>query len=147
MAKNRTNIKLIPSELTQEKLACILHNYNLPCQDFIADPHCTIIYSNDVVDVTTISLPPFIFPVIGKNSRFEFFDTMYDGIVLVIEFDCKAAEQCFNYVKQTYNISTRYSEYRAHITLQKNVPNKDLLTLPDIPFNLEFDKLEADNGE
>ena len=143
---NRTNIKIIPSKATCEKIIALLQKFQIPHDDFCADPHCTILYSHDVVDVKNLSLPQISFPVIGKNARFELFDTKYDGIVLVIEFESDTLEKCFNCLKENYNFSTRYNEYRAHITMQKNLPSKNI-KLPNIDFELLFDKIAADNGE
>ena len=143
---NRTNIKLTPSEVTQEKITAILQKFNIPHNDFAADPHCTILYSRDIVDVKKITLPPLNFPIVGENAHFELFDTKDDGIVLVIEFECPCAEKCFKYLKQQYDLSTRYPLYRAHITLQKNIADKHIV-LPKITFNLLFDKIELDNGD
>ena len=144
--KTRTNVKVIPSPGTYRKICQLADNYHLPYQDFMTCPHSTILYSRDVVDVQNITLPTFQFPLIGKNARFEFFDTKEDGTVLVIEFDCENAENCFKYLKRKYNLTTRYDNYRAHITLQKNIQNKNI-PLPEITFDLLFDKLETDNGE
>ena len=142
---NRTNIKLIPSEATREKIAALLKKFQIPHDDFCADPHCTILYSHDVVDVKILKLPPLSLPIVGKNAKFELFDTRYDGVVLVIEFECQSAKECFRYLKQKYNFSTRYDEYRAHITMQKNLEGKNL-QLPEIDFDPMFDKIEMDNG-
>lgn len=142
----RTNIKIIPSPQTIAKISDLLDRNNLPHADFDADSHCTVIYSHDIVDIKTISLPLPDFPLIGENARFELFDTKDDGIVLVVEFECEAAKKCFEYMKKTYNLSTRYDEYRAHITMQKNLENSQNIILPQIDFVLEFDKIEMDNG-
>jgi len=142
---SRTNIKLVPSAQTIAKITDLLRLHNLPYQDFAADPHCTIIYSRDVVEVKKIKLPVTDFPIVGKNARFALFYTKDDGIVLVVEFECEAAKNCFEYMKKTYNLSTRYDEYRAHITMQKNLADKNI-KLPNIDFDLSFDKIEADNG-
>jgi len=144
--KNRTNIKLVPSQQTILQITALLEYCHLPCHDFIENPHCTIIYSRDVIDVKNITLPLADFPIVGKNARFELFDTKDDGIVLVMEFECEDAKNCFEYMKKTYNLSTRYDEYRAHITMQKNLENPQNITLPAIDFTLCFDKIEMDNG-
>lgn len=144
--KTRTNIKIIPTSDTYQKICELAENYRLPYQDFKNDPHCTILYSHDVIDIKNIILPPIKFPLIGKNSRFEFFETKEDGIVLVIEFDCKTAENCFKYLKKNYPLTTRYDNYRAHITLQKNISDKNIF-LPKIDFNIIFEKIELDNGK
>lgn len=143
---NITNIKLIPTLKTIDKIRNLLKQHNLPCHDFVADPHCTIIYSHDVVDVKSITPPITNFPINGKNAKFELFENEYDGIVLVIEFECESAKNCFEYMKKTYDLSTRYDEYRAHITMQKNLPDRNV-KLPNIDFDLLFDKIESDNGE
>ncbi len=143
--KTRTNIKIIPSPETYSKICQLAGDYHLPHQDFLISPHCTVLYSRDVVDVQNITLPTLSFPLKGQNARFEFFETKEDGTVLVIEFDCETAENCFKYLKRKYNLTTRYDNYRAHITLQKNIKDKSI-TLPEIPFDLLFDKLEMDNG-
>ena len=141
----RTNIKIIPDQVTISKILSLADKYNLPHQDFDLDPHCTIIYSNDVVDVKDIRLSQLNFPIVGKDVHFEFFDTRDDGIVLVVAFECEIASSLFAYLKKRYNLTTRYSEYKAHITLQKNIDNKDLLVVPEIDFDLSFDKIEMDN--
>lgn len=141
----RTNIKLIPSKKTQENIATLMQKHFLPYDDFCADPHCTIIYSKDVVDVKSLTLPVQEFPIIGKNACFALFDTRDDGIVLVIEFECEEAKKCFEHMKKNYGLSTRYDQYRAHITMQKNLAEKKM-HLPEIDFDLMFDKIEADNG-
>ena len=97
---NITNIKLIPSEATQYKIGTLLQKFEISHDDFSADPHCTVIYSHDVVDVKNLKLPEQNFPIIGENARFELFENEYDGIILVIEFDCKEAETLFYYLKK-----------------------------------------------
>jgi len=138
-----TNIKIIPSKTTMENISMLLHKYNLPNNDFMAVPHCTVIYSPDVVPAdkipTNISLP-----IIVKDSKLTLFDTKDDGIVLVIEFMNSDLSQYFRYLKDTFKFTTKYDEYIPHITIAKNV-GKNFTDLPKINFDLVFDKLEIEN--
>ncbi len=135
----RTNIKLIPDSQTIKNICDVLDKNNIPCQEFRNDPHCTIIYSPDIIDTNKIVFPKIKLPIIGSKAHFEFFDTNDDGIVLVIEFESDIAVNLFRYLKQKYKFTTKYEEYRPHITIQKNMFKKT--DLPDIDFNLYFDKL------
>ncbi len=94
--QNITNIRIIPSDDTIKKIVQMADSYNLPHTDFDAHPHCTIIYSRDVVDAKDIKLPKVVLPVIGTNAQLKIFQTKDDGDVLVIEFDCSAARACFD---------------------------------------------------
>lgn len=135
----RTNIKLIPDSQTIKNICDVLDKNNIPYQEFRNDPHCTIIYSPDIINIDKIVLPKIKLPIIGSKAHFEFFDTNDDGIVLVIEFESDSAVNLFRYLKQKYKFTTKYEEYRPHITIQKNMFKKT--DLPDIDFNLYFDKL------
>ena len=142
--QNITNIRMLPDDNTIKNITDLADSFNLPHKDFDEHPHCTIIYSPDVIDAKNITLPKVKLPIIANNARLGIFETKDDGNVLVIELDCEAAEQCFNYMKTKYNIMTKYDEYRAHITLQKNIGNKQWV-LPEIAFDLCFDKLLVTN--
>lgn len=137
--QTRINIKLIPDSNTINRICEILKKHNIPCNDFMNDSHCTIIYSPDIINPNNIILPKYNLPIVGKNAHFEFFDTHDDGIVLVIEFESDVAKNIFQYLKQQYNFATKYNEYRPHITIQKNMTEKT--TLPKIDFDLYFDNL------
>ena len=138
-----TNIKIIPSKTTKENISALLHKYNLPDNDFITDPHCTIIYSSDVIPANKIPVNISL-PIIVKDSVFSLFDTKDDGLVLVIEFTNKELSKYFRYLKDTFKFTTKYDEYRPHITIAKNV-NKKFTDLPKINFDLVFDKIEIEN--
>ena len=142
--QNLTNIRIVPCDDTIKKIVQMADSYNLPHSDFDAHPHCTIIYSRDVVDAKDIKLPESDFPIIGTNAYLDVFETRDDGNVLVIEFDCEYAKQCFDYMKQKYNITTKYNEYKPHLTLQKNMITKNMVLLK-ITFDLYFDKLWVTN--
>ena len=142
--QNITNIRIIPSNDTIKKIVQMVDSYNLPHTDFDAHPHCTIIYSRDVIDAKKIKLPKIKLPIMVTNAKLKMFDTPDDGNVLVIEFDCDEAKQCFDYMKREYNIITKYNEYKPHITLQKNITTQ-YTSLPKITFDLCFDKLWVTN--
>ena len=144
--QNITNIRLIPNEETIKQIARFADNNALPYADFDAHPHCTIIYSRDVIDAKSIRLPAVALPVVGTNAQLKIFKTKDDGDVLVIEFDCSAARVCFDYMKTKYNITTKYDDYKPHITLQKNI-NVKMAKLPSIPFDLVFDVLLCTNTD
>lgn len=135
----RTNIKLAPDSQTIKHICDVLDKNNIPHQEFRNDPHCTIIYSPDIIDVNKIVFPEIKLPIVGNKAHFEFFETRDDGTVLVIEFESDTAVKLFEYLKQKYNFTTKYDEYRPHITIQKNILNKP--NLPDIDFDLYFDNL------
>ena len=144
--QNITNIRLVPSEETIKQIKDFADSFDLPHADFDAHPHCTIIYSPDFIDAKTIKLPAGKMPILTQNAKLEIFETKDDGYVLVLEFDCEIAKQSFDYMKQKYKITTKYNEYRAHITLQKNI-NKEIKQLPEIKFDLVFDKLLITNSD
>ena len=121
-------------------------SFDLPYANFEAHPHCTIIYSPDYIDANVIKVPVVKMPIIVHNAKLEIFETKDDGCVLVLEFDCEFAIQCFDFVKQKYKITTKYNEYRAHITLQKNI-NEKITSLPEVKFDLLFDKLLITNDD
>jgi 2'-5' RNA ligase len=137
-----TNIKIIPSKTTMENISTLLHKYNLPDNDFIAVPHCTIIYSPDVVPANKIPVNISL-PILVKDSKLTLFDTKDDGIVLVIEFTNSDLLKYFRFLKDTFQFTTKYDEYRPHITIAKNV-NKKFTDLPKINFDLVFDKIEIE---
>lgn len=139
MNDKRTNIKLIPDAQTIRNICDLLDKHNIPHQDFLNDSHCTIIYSPDIVNIDDIILPSINMPIVSKKTHFEFFDTSDDGIVLVIEFTSDVATKLFKYLKKRYNFTTKYNDFRPHITIQKNMSAK--LPLPNINFNLYFDTL------
>lgn len=139
-----TNIRIVPCDDTIKKIMHLAESCNFPHADFDAHPHCTIIYSPDFIDAKDIKLPTIKTPIVATNPELKIFRTKDDGDVLVIEFDCEKANQCFEYMKTKYNISTKYNEYRPHITLQKNISNK-YMSLPKINFDLFFDKLLVTN--
>lgn len=136
---HRTNIKILPDKATITNIDNLLKQHGISGVDFHNDSHCTIIYSPDIIDVNKITLPETELPICGTNAHFEFFDTRDDGIVLVIEFESDVATNIFKYLKQQYNFTTKYNEYRPHITIQKNMTEKP--TLPKIDFDLYFDNL------
>lgn len=144
--QNITNIRIIPSSDTIKKITLLSNSFGLPHSDFDSHPHCTIIYSPDFIDADAIKLPKFKMPIIAKNAKLEIFETKDDGFVLVLEFDCEFAKKCFDYMKNKYHVTTKYDEYRAHITLQKNI-NKKHTPLPEIKFDLIFDKLLITNSD
>lgn len=136
---HRINIKILPDKTTITNINKLLKQHGISGVDFHKDSHCTIIYSPDIIDVNKIILPETELPFCGINARFEFFDTRDDGIVLVIEFDCLVAQKLFKYLKDKYKFTTKYNDFRPHITIQKNIANKT--TLPKIDFDLYFDNL------
>ena len=144
--QNITNIRIVPSNDTIKQITLLVDSVGLPHADFDAHPHCTIIYSPDFIDAKTIKLPTLKMPIIAKNAKLEIFNTKDDGYVLVLSFNCEYAKQCFDYVKEKYNVTTKYNEYKAHITLQKNI-NKNYTSLPEIKFDLIFDKLLVTNSD
>ena len=139
MSESRTNIKLLPNTKTIDKISNILGD--IPHNDFLSDSHCTLIFSPDIIEPKNIKTPNIKLPIIGTNAHFTFFDTRDDGIVLVIEFDSASASELFKYLKNTYKFTTKYDEYRPHITIQKNITNPKNIKLPQIDFNFEFDNL------
>lgn len=139
MNEPRTNIKLLPNKKTIDKINNIL--CDIPHNDFLSDSHCTIIFSPDIIEPENIKTPKIKLPIIGTKAHFSFFDTRDDGIVLVIEFASTTANELFKYLKNTYKFTTKYDEYRPHITIQKNIKNYENIKLPEIDFNLEFDNL------
>ena len=142
--QNLTNIRIVPCDDTIKKIGQMADSYGLPHADFDAHPHCTIIYSHDVIDAKKIKLPKIKLPIVANDAKLKIFKTTDDGNVLVIEFDCDDAKQCFDYMKREYNITTKYNEYKPHITLQKNITIKRT-DLPKITFDLCFDKLWITN--
>ncbi|MBR6009890.1 MAG: hypothetical protein IKP35_00520 [Alphaproteobacteria bacterium] len=133
----RLNIKILPDATTIQNIVNILESNKIPCQDFIHDSHCTIIYTPDIIK--NVNMPDIKLPIIGTKAHFEFFDTQDDGIVLVIEFESVAAKKLFKYLKEKYKFTIKYNDFRPHITIQKNIPAK--IKLPDIKFNLFFNQL------
>ena len=144
--QNITNIRIIPTAATIKQIRELADSFDLPHNDLDEHPHCTIIYSPDFINAKSIKLPAVKLPIVGTNVRLEIFKTKDDGNVLVIEFDCEYATQCFKYMKSKYGITTKYDEYRAHITLNKNLPVK-YKKLPDIKFDLLFDELLITNAD
>lgn len=142
--KTRTNIKLVPDKKTQTKIKALLQKHKLPKDDFTSCPHCTIIYSLDIVDIDKISCDKLVLPIVVKDSHFELFDTKDDGIVLVIEFQNDDLIKLFKHIKTKYKLTTKYDDFRPHITIAKNISKK--IILPKINFDLIFDKIEKDNG-
>ncbi len=141
-----TNIRIVPSNDTIKQIMDLADCSGLPHADFDAHPHCTIIYSPDFINFRDIKLPTHKGAITGDKARFEIFDTKDDGYVLVIEFDCPFAKKCFDYMKSKYNIKTKYNEYRAHITLQKNISDTHI-KLPKIDFDLFFDRILVTNSD
>lgn len=137
-----TNIKLLPNKNTYDNICKILDANNITHNDFTNDTHSTIIYSPDIVDIKNIKLPEIKMPIIGKNAHFEYFETKDDGIVLVIEFESDIAKKLFHYLKQEYKFTTKYNDFRPHITIQKNIDKKT--PLPKIDFDLVFDELKME---
>ena len=45
----RTNIKLVPDSQTIKNICDMLDKNGIHCQEFRNDPHCTIIYSPDII--------------------------------------------------------------------------------------------------
>jgi len=141
-----TNIRIIPCDDTIKEIVQLAETCGLPHADFDKHPHCTIIYSPDVIDAKNIKLPKTKLLIVAINARLKIFETKDDGNVLVIEFDCDDAKRCFDYMKREYNIITKYNEYKPHITLQKNIKTKNI-SLPKITFDLRFDKLWITNSD
>ena len=137
-----TNIKLLPNKNTYDNICKILDANNITHNDFTNDTHSTIIYSPDLIDIKTIKMPDIKMPIIGTNARLEYFDTMDDGIVMVIEFDSDTASELFQYLKTKYLFTTKYNDFRPHITIQKNIDKK--IPLPNIDFDLVFDELKME---
>lgn len=146
MTKTRTNIKLIPTAGTVKQIVDMLNSYGIPYDDFIADPHCTVVYSKDIIDVGTIGLPLIKFPITGKSAKFEIFDTRDDGFCLVMVFHCEVAERLHYEIQSKYKLEIAYKDYKPHVTIKKNIANKDMF-LSKIPFNLLFDRITMDNGK
>lgn len=146
MIKTRTNIKFIPDTKTVKNLVKFFEWNKIAFDDFITDPHCTIVYSKDIVDINTITLPKIEFPVIGTRPRFEVFDTKDDGFCLVILFDCPVAKSLYSEIKQAHSLRTIYDDYKSHVTIKKNMADRNI-KLPKIPFDLFFDQIKMDNGK
>lgn len=146
MTQSLTNIRLIPSFETVTSLVKLLEQNKAPYNDLIEDPHCTIVFSRDIVDINTITLPEIKYPIVGINPKFEIFETKDNGLCLMVVFDCKVAEALFLQIKQKHNLRTLFDNYMSHITIKKNIEVKNL-NLPAVGFDLYFDKLKMDNGE
>jgi hypothetical protein len=133
---------MIPSAETFDK---IVKAAPTDAFDFIADPHATIIYSPDVVDVKTMNLPKVRFPIIGTSPRFQVFATKDDGLCLVLAFDCGPAELLHKEIKMKYNLKMLYYEnYVPHMTIKKHLV-KDV-EMPPVRFDLKFDAIIFGNG-
>ncbi len=142
----RTNIKFIPDAKTITALVKLLEANNIPHNDLINDPHCTIIYSRDIVDINKIVLPEIKYPVIGLYPKLKVLDTKDNGLCMVAIFDCKVAEKLFLEIKQKHNLHTLFDNYMPHITIKKNMIGNNI-NLPKIPFDLYFDRIKMDNGD
>lgn len=137
-----TNIKIVPSQTAKQKIKRFCRAYNLPYQDFAADPHCTIAFSREIlVPAVQISAPPFQ-RILVQNAKLDVFDTRDDGQVLVIRFEAEALSQANAFYRSKYKIPAKYP-YLPHITLQKNIRAKP--RLKRLPFNFYLDKIVIHN--
>ena len=136
---------MIPTPETISGIVGITRNSGLLAEDFIADPHATLIYSKNIVDVSTILLPNIKFPIIGLNPKFEIFDTRDDGLCIVLTFDSDAARAISAEIQSKYSLTLPYGNLNPHITIQKNIPCCRV-KMPQVLFSLVFDKIMMDNG-
>jgi hypothetical protein len=145
----RTNIKICPSQSAIKKITDFCIEHSLPYDDFIKDPHCTIAISKDVlIPVSKIKLPDFK-QVLVCNAGLKVFDTIDNGKTLVIFFDSDDLYLANEFYKQKYKLISRHS-YIPHITLQKNITDKKLLSkiplMPKLGFNFILNRIVMDNG-
>ena len=139
----QTNIKIVPSKTAIEKIINFCIKHNLPYEDFLKDPHCTIAYSKEVLTpVRMIEQPNFKF-IRVKGAYVDTIQTDDDGKVAVIKFESNALEQANAFYRREYFLTSKYA-YSPHITLQKNL--SDLLpNYPKLDFDFILDRIVMDN--
>ncbi|MDR1027135.1 MAG: hypothetical protein LBL46_01830 [Rickettsiales bacterium] len=146
MSDTRTYIRIIPDRRSIGQIVGEMKRRGVDYADFVASPHCTIIYSKQVVSVGGIALPEIELPVIGARPRLSVFDTP-DGRCLVVEFDCEALEKLHYEIKTRYGLATQFEAYRPHMTMQLNA-SQAVESLPPLPkMSLHFYKIKMDNGK
>jgi hypothetical protein len=134
---------MIPSAETFDKI--VKAAAPVDAFDFIADPHATIIYSPDIVDIKTMELPKVRFPIVGTSPKFQVFATKDDGLCLVLAFDCDTAEILHKEISARYNLRTLYYEnYVPHMTIKKRLSED--VQMPALRFDLLFDAVIFGNG-
>lgn len=137
-----TNVKIIPSAtaITKIKRFCDVHG--LPHADFDAAPHCTIVFSRDII-VPARKIPrPDFERIAVRNPRLKIFHTRDDGDCLVMCFSSDKLARANAFYRGRLNIPAKY-EYVPHITLQKNLARSP--RLPRVDFDFMLDKVVIEN--
>ena len=139
-----TNIKILPSASAYKNIIKFCQMHGLPCDDFVGDAHCTIVFSRDVI-VPARKIPrPDFGRVLVRDAYLDVFHTDLDGDVLVLRFESDVLARANAYYKNKYGIPARY-EYAPHLTLQKNLGRR--LKLPKIKMRFYLNRVVIDNGE
>ena len=137
-----TNVKIVPSKTAIAKIKRFCDAHGLPHADFDAVPHCTIVFSRDIiVPARKIPRPDFERIRVG-DARLKIFKTRDDGDCLVICFSSDKLARANAFYRARLNIPARY-EYAPHITLQKNLTRAPRLA--KIDFNFMLDKVVIEN--